>query len=340
MFRSVKLKLTAWYLVIIMFVTLSFSGFVYLSVVKITQTALLSQRVRLERRIREFGMIPVPMIRQQLINDEEAFYEIRKKTLSILILVNLGVLVSSSLLGYVLSGLTLAPIEDMVKKQKRFISDAAHELKTPLTAMKTDLEVTLRDKSLSKEAALVSLKDTITEIDKLNSFISGLLSKSKYQNGILKMEPVNLASVINKVIANLHSLAESKNIQFKTDLSDGWIIGNIQSLEELFRNLIDNAIKYNKNGGVVEITLLAGDKEIITKISDQGIGISTEDLKNIFEPFFRADMSRTKENYDGFGLGLSIAKDAVEKHEGKIEVESQKDQGTTFIVTFKKISGI
>lgn len=317
-----------------MFVTMSFSCFVYISVVRITQNALDTQRLRVERRFKEFGMMPGGGF---LRFDEDLFFEIRRKTLAVLLLINMGVLVSSSVLGYLLSGKTLQPIEDMLKKQKRFISDAAHELKTPLTAIKTDLEVTLRDKELSKDTAVQSIKSTIQEVDKLNTFITKLLSKSRYQDGNLKMEPVNMVPLLQKIADSFQSLAKIHNQEIILDLKEAWIMGNVFSLEELFRNLIDNAIKYNKEGASVEITSGEVDNIVVVKIKDQGVGIDGDALNNIFEPFYRADSSRAKDINNGFGLGLSIAKDAADKHKAKIHVESKKDLGTTFTVEFKKL---
>ena len=150
MFKTTKLKLTAWYLCIIMAITFSFSSVVYLGVVRATQRALISQKRRIEHEFRRTQKF-----------DEETFIEIREKTLAFLAFINLIILVLSGGLGYLLAERTLKPIEQMINKQKRFVSDATHELKTPITAMKADIEVTLRNKKLNiedlRKSAVISL---------------------------------------------------------------------------------------------------------------------------------------------------------------------------------------
>ncbi len=333
-FANAKLKLTIWYVAIIMTITLSFSALVYTSISKETQRAIDAQRVRFERRFLDYN-IAVPGPRgQPMFIDEDAVSEIKSKTLMSILLINGFILVTSGVLAYLLAGVTLKPIEEMLKKQKRFVSDAAHELRTPLTAMKTDLEVTLRDKNLDLKSAKKVLAGTIEEINKLHSFTNNLLKQSKYQNtsGEEVKEEIDIKTILENVIQKLAPIAKEKEQTISQNLTNISLYAVPSAIEELFTNIIENAIKYNKKQGTVYVTSNIYSGNAVVKVKDTGIGIDPKDLPFIFEPFYRTDKSRTKNNHDGFGLGLAIAKEIVERHKGKISIASDKNGTEVSIV--------
>lgn len=313
---------------------LTFSTFVYLGVNGATQRALEVQNRRMENQFKAAG-ISVRSFRQPMPFDIETLLEIRQRTLTVLLIVNVFVLAIAGGFGYALAGITLKPIEMMLQKQKRFISDAAHEIKTPLTAMKTDIEVTLRDKNLNMDKARLALEGSIEEIDKLHRFTTNLLKQSRYQAVVNQNRKtnVNLNILIEKICNRLANMALKKEVHLDKKFKDIFVLGDAVELEELFTNLIDNAIKYSKTNGTVKITIDKNVGQALVNISDDGIGIDKEDLPNIFEPFYRADVSRNKSTYDGFGLGLAISKEIVTNHGGSINVTSVPDEGTTFTVT-------
>ncbi len=335
MFRNTKIKLTTWYLLIIMTISIGFSAVMYGGVNLITQKAIDNQRARLERRLMDFEGLPMP-VRDFSMRDELVIGEIRERTLSILLTINICILIISGGLGYLLAEKTLEPIEEMVKKQKRFISDAAHELKTPLAAMKTDMEVTLRDKNANKDDYATSLKDSIDEIDKLNLFIGNLLKKSKYQIEQRQIEKtdVDFAVIIQEALNMLGPVAKKKHINIERNLNKAIIKANKDEIYELVMNLTDNAIKYSKENESIQVSLNTEDKNAVFTVIDHGVGISQEEIANIFEPFYKVDKSRSKNTYDGFGLGLSIVKEIVKEYNGHIVVSSVVNEGTTFKVTF------
>ena len=322
MFKTTKLKLTAWYLCIITAVTISFSSIVYVSVIKSTQRALISQKRRIEhefRRSYEF--------------DEETFIEIRKRTLVFLAIINFIILALSGGLGYLLAGRTLKPIEVMINKQKRFISDAAHEIKTPITSMKTNIEVTLRNKKQSVEDLRKSAENSLEELEKLNNLASKLLIQSKYQSEHYDtFAQVKLDAILQEVIKKLEILTKEKDQKLIKNIRPIVINGDIDGIKILLTNIIENAIKYNAKGKNVEISLNTEKNIAIIKVKDYGIGISEKDLPYIFEPFYRADESRSKLKHNGFGLGLAISKEIVEKHKGTIDVTSKVGGGTTVVI--------
>ena len=334
MFKKEKYKLKETYLAIIMAVTLCFSSIVYTRVVGVTSRALDSQQRRLELQFRDYlGPFPAsqPFPRT---TSPETLQEIREKTLLSLIGINLFILAAAGGIGYYLAGRTLKPIEEMVNKQKRFISDAAHELKTPLTAMKTDLEVTLRDKKLSVSDAKDSLKSTVEEVDKLNEFTNRLLDQGRYQYGTgkNKLEKMDIKDVLEENVKSLKNLADTNKQTIYTDLCSLKVIGDKVALKQLFRNLIENALKYGGKGKDIYVKSYESGSECVIEIKDEGAGISEKDLPQIFEPFYRAEKSRTKSGTSGYGLGLAISKEIVDYHNGTIEVTSKPNTGTTFLV--------
>lgn len=332
-FANAKLKLTIWYVAIIMTITLSFSALVYTSISRETQRVIDAQRIRLERRLMDYDIPAQGPRGQMLFIDENALVEIRHRTLMTILLINGFILITSGVLAYLLAGITLKPIEEMLKKQKRFVSDAAHEIKTPLTAMKTDLEVTLRDKNLDLQTAKKVIAGTIEEINKLHSFTNNLLKQSKYQNasGEEVKEVINIKTVLENIIQKLTPIAKQNGQTIDRDLTSISLYTVPSAIEELFTNIIENAIKYNKKNGSVIVTSDIEDGNAVVKVKDTGIGIDSKDLPFVFEPFYRTDKSRTKNDHDGFGLGLAIAKEIVDKHKGKINITSDKE-GTEVLV--------
>ena len=333
MFKSAKIKLTAWYVIIIMIITISFSSIVYVGISQITERALETHRVRVERYFSNFNefkriyrMAPSPYV--------EAILEIKHKTITILVIINILILAVSSALGYLLAGKTLKPIENNVNKQKRFISDAAHELKTPITAIKTELEVSQRDKKLTLKDSRNLISSTIEEIDKLHNFINKLLTQAKYQNfeRTGNVEKVNIEKLLKNIVKKLYPIAKKRRISLILYTKPIFLIGIKDSFNELFSNLIENAIKYNKVDGKVKIISRKKNNFAIIEIKDTGIGVSEKDIPNIFDPFYRTDQSRTKNKTNGFGLGLAISREIVDKYNGKIEVYSKLEKGTGFIV--------
>lgn len=329
----VKLKLTGWYLLIIMTLTLTFSTLVYTWVMQSAESALLSQRHKVERRFQEiYGFEnSSPNV---VIYFEETLGDIRERVLWILTLVNIFILGVSGGLSYFLAGKALEPIEEMMDKQNRFVSDAAHEMRTPLTAMKTDLEVTLRDKDLSIDEAKETIRGAITEVDKLHYFSNALLEKSRYASGVVRYEKedIKLDKFLTDLVKNFEKGAEAKDVKVRTNLNEVSVKGNPEALNDLFNNLIDNAIKYNREGGVIDINLTKDNRFAKITVKDSGIGIPKDDIPYIFDPFYRADKSRAKTERGGYGLGLSIVKEIVANHNGTIDIESEEGRGSKFIV--------
>lgn len=338
MLKKTQIKLTIWYVLIIMFVSLSFSTFIYVNVQKNTKRALDFQNSRIESRIREFDELRGMGRMRNIPNfSQEALVEIRETLLFSLLYINIFILVASSLLGYFLAKKTLNPIEQMILKQKLFISSAAHELKTPLTAIKTNLQVTLRDKTLTLSKSKIFIKQTIEQVDNFNNFINNLLKQSKYQNTPnLVFKKHNVSTLLHSSLKSLEPIYKSKNIKINYLPKNFYIYANEEAIKEVFINIIENAIKYSKPDQKVSITHIKTNNFIVTKIKDSGIGINKKNLANIFDPFFRAEESREKNSVLGFGLGLSIANEIIKKHKGAIYITSKINKGTVVTVKIPK----
>jgi signal transduction histidine kinase len=321
MFKLARIKLTAWYLVIIMTISLFFSAVIY-------QGATLElQRIERAQRFRR----PPP---ETFAIDPEIMEETRQRVILALSILNVAILGISGIAGYFLAGKTLKPIAEMVEKQNHFISDASHELRTPLTSMKTEIEVGLRNGKIDLKSAKELLTSNLEEVNKMQKLANYLLELNMFQsgNGNLALTQIDLKKVTERAIAKISNLAKTKNIKITKKLQSATVKGNEDSLIELAVILLDNAVKYSpERKEIIVKTQKVGGKALM-EFTDFGQGIAKEDLPHIFERFYRAETSRSKIKTDGYGLGLSIAKSIVELHQGEIKVKSRLGKGSTFTV--------
>lgn len=267
--------------------------------------------------------------------DEAVFKDARNRIIVQLIGLDSAILIFSALASYILAGKTLKPIEQVMEDQKRFVSDASHELRTPLTAMRTEIEVLLREKKISAEDTREILQSNLEEVDKMRSLSDYLLKLTKYdaKEQTLPTEELHVPTLIASVVKNVKTIATAKQVTIEQDIADTTVTGNKISLIELFTILLDNAIKYSSNGDVVMIRAGRKKKSIWFEVQDHGAGIRATEIPYIFNRFYRADSSRNKKHVDGFGLGLAIAKSIVSQHGGRICVDSEVGKGSTFRVT-------
>jgi heavy metal sensor kinase len=226
----------------------------------------------------------------------------------------------------------IARLESSFKRMAEFTADASHELKTPICAMRGEAEVLL-SKGRPAEEYQEGLAHFMEQFDHLNHMINDLILLSKFDatQVELKMAPLRLDLLIKDLCHVFQILAEQKNIGFETGTTEEvTLVGDKARLQQLFTNLIDNAIKYTFQGSI-QISLEKNDEMAMVKVRDTGIGIPQEEQKKIFKRFYRVDKSRSKET-GGVGLGLSIAEWIAHAHHGKIKVNSELNQGSTFTV--------
>ncbi len=339
MFKSARIKLTAWYLFIIMLVSISFSVVIYRSL-----TFELNRIETMERRRIE-GLLPPapPVIRpnEPLRNfrlDPALIEETKTRLAVTLSLINLIILAGSAMAGYFLAGRTLRPIADMVDEQNRFISDASHEIRTPLTSLKSEIEVNLRNGQLTLDEAKKILRSNLEEVNNLDLLSDRLIKLIKYhkkENG-LSFTEISLTSLINVAVKKVSPLAKAKEITLNTKMETQTLKGNEAALTEMLVIFLDNAIKYSHRSSKINLVSYEKDNNILVSITDYGLGIDEKNIPHLFDRFYREDKSRTKTQTPGYGLGLSIAKQIIERHQGSVSVESQLGKGTTFTVRLPK----
>lgn len=323
MFKQARVKLTAWYLAIIMVISLSFSVVIYVGVNRELVRFENAQTVRqhwaegLDATLRANGL-PIPPDRPPAF-DSETIEASRIRIISVLGLINLAILALAGGGGYFLAGLTLEPIKKNMDEQKEFVSNASHELRTPLTSLTSEIEVALRDKNLTNSNAKNLLRSNLDDVKKMSKLTNYLLEMNRFENkkGDIPMTKVDLKSIVETATAKMG---------VNTNLKHSVVEGNEDALTELVTILVDNAIKYSPKGKKVEVRTRPGG---ILEVEDHGKGISAVDIPHIFERFYRSDKSH---GTDGYGLGLSIAKSIVDAHGGKISVVSRVGKGSKFTV--------
>jgi len=328
MFKSATIKLTAWYVLILVAICLIFSGSIYTSAAH-----------EINARINGFGQdshfryIPGPTFDTFESLRERQLRAARANLVGSLALTNIIIWTLGGIGSYYLARRTLRPIEQAHEAQSRFTSDASHELRTPLTAMKTELEVALRDKNLPETEMRELLESNLEEVDKLTRLSKMLLELSRLDNKRIKKHSIKLNPIIEKVATRLDK--SHRRIVVRLPKQAIRVVANQESLEELVTILLDNALKYSPDTTDVVMTLGRHDGKARITITNEGKGISAKDLPHIFDRFYRADDSRTNGPTGGYGLGLSLAKKIVELHNGDLTVSSTPGALTTFTVELR-----
>lgn len=215
-----------------------------------------------------------------------------------------------------------------------FVSCVSHELRTPITAIKAYAATILRDENMPQETRREFLSVIDEESDLLKNLIEDLLEVSRIESGKVKFsrEPVDIAPVIDQVISAVQHVADKKNIRLKTDIGDalGRVQGDVGKIQSMVMNLVHNGIKFTPEKGRVSVSVRRQAQELVIRVSDTGVGIPKEALPRIFDRFYR--VHRPDKPINGTGLGLAIVKEIIDMHAGRIEVESQVGQGTSFTV--------
>ena len=331
MFHSIRLQLTLWYVATIMII----SGLFSMAIYQLVSMEIQRGFTQIEHRIIGGGIDISIIDPDQNTQYADEFNVAQGRVRERLIYANAVIFLLASMGGYFLSGKTLAPIEEAHEKQKQFIADASHELKTPLTAIHTSIEVALRDKKLNLNYAKTTLEESLEDIQNLEELTKNLISLSQIQTQEhhLITLPIDLDEIVRTVAKKLKPLINKKKLTLNLKLAPIIISADENKITEVITILLDNAIKYSPPKETITISLTQSRSKATITVSDHGIGISKNDLPHIFDRFYRSDSSRTKSRIPGFGLGLCLAKQIIEHHRGTIKVTSKLDSGSTFIIT-------
>ena len=217
--------------------------------------------------------------------------------------------------------------------RRQFVSDASHELKTPLAAIRLLTDSILQNETMDGETLREFVSDIGQEAERLSRITEDLLRLTRLDSGIAeKPARLEVAPVLERVERMLRPVAEEKDVSIRTACGSEAVIATAGELHQILYNLAENAIKYNRRGGFVRIQAEQGEETTVITVEDNGIGIPDEDLSRVFERFYRVDKARSRAA-GGTGLGLSIVRDTVSRLGGAILAESVPAGGTRFIVT-------
>ena len=307
------LKLTFMYASILCLVSIIFSTIIY------------------SNTVNSFNVRPIEVFYGKVYSSNEKAKEainkrdneIKKELLFHLIVLDSMIIILGTIGSYFLSKKTLKPIEENLELQMEFISNASHELKTPITIISMENEVLLKQKKHTEDELVDQIKSNLEEVQNLSKLVNILLELAR--NNKITLEKVKVFDVANNSINKLSSLAKKKNITILNNITNLEINANKDILEEVMVIIIDNAIKYSDKNTTIKV--YSKNNKIF--IEDEGIGIKEKDIKYIFDRFYRGDKSHSSE---GYGLGLSLAKHLTEKIKMKITAYNNHDKGSTFII--------
>lgn len=326
MFESATVKLTLWYVAIVMAISVSFSIVIYSIATHEIDRGLHWQSERIIDRFP--GLVER---NPRLIAPPETDPS-NQRLLGRLIVLNLLMLAGSALASYWLARRTLEPIEQAHRQQKRFTSDVSHELRTPLTAIRMQSEVALINTKAKAQALRDTIGSNLEEVTKLENLINNLLRLSRLEADEIQQSFMNIESqvVIDKAVQQIEPLAQKRKVNIDTaEVQRAILHGDETSLVQLLVILLDNAVKFSPAGKTIQLTAQLKKTGYEIHIKDNGPGIAKADLAHIFDRFYQADTARAQQ---GSGLGLSIAQNIANLHGGNITIRSRPGQGTTAIV--------
>jgi signal transduction histidine kinase len=311
-FRRARVALTLWYVGIIVVVAALFSVSFYVAA---------SQQIQ-----ESFHEYTGGSSQGQ---EENVLEDAQERLAWLLVAIDGAVLLVSAFASYGFAGYTLKPIRQALEGQKRFVADASHELRTPLAVMRTSVEVLLRQRTDLPNDVKSTMSSLLEEISILTRLSSQLLelSKAEGKGFASDFSSVDLQHLVQKVAARFQSLAHASGVTLAIGkLQAAQVFGNQHFLEHALANVIENAVKYNRANGKVEVSLVSSGDRVEITVADTGIGIAEKDLPFIFERFYKGGHS---EHGKGTGLGLSIVKAIVDAHGGSLAVCSTLGEGTT-----------
>jgi two-component system, OmpR family, sensor histidine kinase CiaH len=320
-FRGAVLRLTAYYTVGVFCILLTFSFLVYGLFLFGTEHEFLEQE---DARTETWEQ-----------RETEAFREIQDDLFDVLLFLDLVFLLVSIVVSYLLAQRTLAPLSASYQRQKRFVADAAHELRTPLSVIKAGSELLLQHERDSGQYKKF-IGESLEEVNRLITLSNDLLflAQSNESKRGLPTE-FSLSEVCTQQVSLILPYAQKKNIAINTDIVQSVLMsGRMGDMARLVLNLLKNAIDYNTEGGSVTLSLTKNASEAVLIVRDTGIGIDAKDLTHIFDRFYKADSSRTQSEEMGSGLGLSMVYEILLDHQGTVTVESKRSEGTTFTLRF------
>jgi signal transduction histidine kinase len=270
--------------------------------------------------------------------DVTAIYNGLKKSTYALLLLAFIALAIATVVGHVMSGKAIVPLREAYEKQRQFAADASHELRTPLSVVMASADLLDNDPSITSPFLKQVIADVRDEVKKMTKLVSDLLTVARSDNQALKvkLQKFDISALMEQTLRLMQPLADKKNVALRGEgMAPVEIQADEQKIRQLVLILVDNAVKYTPDGGQVTLRLeTAEGGRVRFSVQDTGIGIAKADQDRIFDRFYRVDKARSRA-MGGNGLGLAIAQEIVNLHQGKILVKSEPGQGTQFTVDFK-----
>lgn len=298
-----------------------------------------SEAISSGKQVGEIGEYNLTYAKNELIDriiivfaDNSSVYSTLWNTILVCCVLFLASMAVIFLISLALSGIAVNPVKVAWNKQKQFVANASHELKTPLTVILANNNIMMSHKDSTVEDEIKWLQSTEEEAQHMKKLIDHMLflAKSDAESSKTELTKVNVSEVIEAASLNLEPIAFEKGILLDCEIEPDIIAdSNETMLNQLSHILIDNAVKYSASDGIVNIKLYKRNDKLIFSVNNKGNVISKEELAHIFDRFYRAEKSRTTK---GYGLGLSIAQNITNSTGGKISVESNEDKGTTFSI--------
>lgn len=270
--------------------------------------------------------------------DVTAMYNGLQKSTYAMVVLGIVALLLATVLGHILSGRAMVPLREAYEKQRQFAADASHELRTPLAVVMASADLLENDPSITSPFLKQVIADGRDEVKKMTRLVSDLLLVARSDNKALKLklQKFDAAELLSQTARLMQPLADKKHITLDIRNCDAHVIqADEQKIKQLMLILVDNAVKYTPDGGEVHVGFeKAPQGRVRFFVQDTGIGIAKEDQRRIFDRFYRVDKARSRE-MGGNGLGLSIAQEIVNLHQGSIEVTSTLGKGTRFTVELR-----
>jgi two-component system sensor histidine kinase CiaH len=273
---------------------------------------------------------------QQLLSNVSAEIGMLLRLQNILVYGGVAGLLFAVGAGYYLANRALIPIRLSLEKQQQFVSDASHELRTPLSVIQAHTELLLRHPEHTIEQDSKHVSTVLQEARRMSKLVGGLLTLARSDSNQLEldMKSVEFDRIVQDNVRKMQMLAEDKDIILQMEMDSTVAMhADEERMHQLLVTLLDNAIKYTPEGGLIRVACRKLAHSVLLEVEDTGIGIAPENLPHIFDRFYRGDKARTRQE-GGTGLGLAIAKWIVERHGGKIRVESKLAIGTQVFITF------
>ena len=234
---------------------------------------------------------------------------------------------------------TLARIENVMGEMRQFSTALAHELRSPIAALRGEIELLAMKPQIDDAIYRQSAASQLEELDKLKRMIDQLLTLARAESGQIPLahQRVELGPLVTSVVEQVEAVAEAADLSLSADVVDGAAVnGDPEWLERMLLNLLDNAFKFTERGGRIVVRLTTEADMAHLEVTDTGVGMAADVVPHVMERFYRADPARSPSN-QGVGLGLSLVRWIVDRHHGTIDVDSQPGRGTTFRINIKKI---